>query len=281
MSPLPPFRNEPVLELRRAPARELLAAGMEALEPRLPLHVPVWIGDERREGDELVSTDPGSPERVVALAPMASEADVQVAVGAAAAAFGPWSRTPAARRAEILVRAAAWLRERRAELAALEVRECAKPWGEADADVCEAIDFLEFYARGAIALDHGKELFQVPGERNEMRYAPRGVVGVVSPWNFPVAIPMGMVAAGLATGNTVVLKPAEQAPGCGLMVVRALREAGVPAGAIGLLPGDGTAGAALVRHRDVGRARLRRVRDDALLAAGVRRDELVALAALV
>ena len=64
------------------------------------------------------------------------------------------------------------MRERRAELAALEVRECAKPWAEADADVCEAIDFLEFYARGAVALDRGKALFQVPGERNEMRYAP-------------------------------------------------------------------------------------------------------------
>jgi RHH-type proline utilization regulon transcriptional repressor/proline dehydrogenase/delta 1-pyrroline-5-carboxylate dehydrogenase len=102
-----------------------------------------------------------------------------------------------------------------------------------------------------VALARGKELFQVPGERNEMRYGPRGVVGVVSPWNFPIAIPMGMVAAGLATGNTVALKPAEQSPGCGLMVVEALREAGVPVGAINLLPGDGTAGAALVRHRDV------------------------------
>ncbi|HEX2105018.1 MAG TPA: aldehyde dehydrogenase family protein [Solirubrobacteraceae bacterium] len=248
---LPPFRNEPVLELRRAAAREQLAAGMRALEPRLPLRVPVWIGDERREGDELVSTDPGDPGRVVARAAMATEADADAAVAAAREAFGAWARTPAVRRAEILVRAAAWLRERRAELVALEVRECAKPWGEADADVCEAIDFLEFYARGAVALERGPELFQVPGERNEMRYAPRGVAAVIAPWNFPIAIPMGMVSAALATGNAAVLKPAEQSPACGFMVVRALREAGVPPGAISLLPGDGTAGAALVRHRDV------------------------------
>jgi RHH-type transcriptional regulator, proline utilization regulon repressor / proline dehydrogenase / delta 1-pyrroline-5-carboxylate dehydrogenase len=248
---LPPFRNEPVLELRRAAAREQLAAGMAELEPRLPLRVPVWIGDERREGDDLVSTDPGNPDRIVAVAATATEADVDAAVRAAAEAFPAWSRTPAERRAQVLVDAADWLRRNRAQLAALEVRECAKPWGEADADVCEAIDFLEFYARGGVALERGKELFQVPGERNEMHYAPRGVLGVISPWNFPIAIPMGMVAAGLATGNTVVLKPAEQSPGCGLMVVRALREAGVPAGAIGLLPGDGTAGAALVRHRDI------------------------------
>jgi RHH-type proline utilization regulon transcriptional repressor/proline dehydrogenase/delta 1-pyrroline-5-carboxylate dehydrogenase len=248
---LPPFQNEATLELRRAAVRDQLAAGMAELEPTLPLRVPVWIGTDRRDGDALVSTDPGDPTRVVAVAAMATEADVDAAVRAAADAFPAWSATPAERRAEILVRAAAWLRRHRARLAALEVRECAKPWGEADADVCEAIDFLEFYARGGIALERGKELFQVPGERNEMRYGPRGVVAVVAPWNFPIAIPMGMVSAGLATGNTVVLKPAEQAPGCGLMVVQALREAGVPPGAIGLLPGDGAAGAALVRHRDV------------------------------
>jgi RHH-type proline utilization regulon transcriptional repressor/proline dehydrogenase/delta 1-pyrroline-5-carboxylate dehydrogenase len=251
MSPLPPFRNEPVLELRRAAARDQLTAGLAEIEAQLPLRVPVWIGGDRREGDALVSTDPGRPDRVVAVAPLAGESDADAAVAAATAAFGAWAGTPAVRRAEILVAAAAWLRSRRAELAALEVRECAKPWGEADADVCEAIDFLEFYARGAVALERGKELFQVPGERNEMHYAPRGVAAVISPWNFPIAIPMGMAAAALATGNTVVLKPAEQSPGCGLMVVRALREAGVPAGAISLLPGAGEAGAALVRHRDV------------------------------
>ena len=107
---LPPFRNEPVLELRRAAAREQLSAGMAALEPDLPLRVPVWIGDERREGEELVSTDPGDADRVVAVAAMASEADVDAAVRTAARAFPAWARTPAQRRAEILIRAAAWLR---------------------------------------------------------------------------------------------------------------------------------------------------------------------------
>jgi RHH-type proline utilization regulon transcriptional repressor/proline dehydrogenase/delta 1-pyrroline-5-carboxylate dehydrogenase len=251
MTDLPPFVNEPIGELRRASVRDDLIAGLASLTPKLPLRVPVWIGDGERHGDELRSTDPGEPDRLVATAARATEAEVDEAVGAAARGFERWSAVPAARRAEILGRAAAWLRARRTELAALEVRECAKPWGEADADVCEAIDFLEFYARGAVALERGKPLFQVPGERNEMRYAPRGVVAVISPWNFPIAIPMGMVSAGLATGNAVVLKPAEQAPGCGLMVVRALREAGVPADAISLVPGEGEAGAALVRHPGV------------------------------
>jgi RHH-type transcriptional regulator, proline utilization regulon repressor / proline dehydrogenase / delta 1-pyrroline-5-carboxylate dehydrogenase len=265
---LPTFVNEPIGELRRAAVRDELTAGMQALEATLPFRVPVWIGEGKRHGDErtgrsgderassggegdLISTDPGNPDRVISLSAVATEAEVDEAVRTAQRGFAKWSQTPATKRAEILVKAAAWLRARRAELAALEVRECAKPWGEADADVCEAIDFLEFYARGAVALDRGKALFQVPGERNEMHYAPRGVVAVISPWNFPIAIPMGMVSAGLATGNAVVLKPAEQSPGCGYVVVRALREAGVPPEAISLLPGEGEAGAALVRHPGV------------------------------
>ncbi|MDX6677272.1 MAG: RHH-type transcriptional regulator, proline utilization regulon repressor / proline dehydrogenase [Solirubrobacteraceae bacterium] len=246
---LPEFANEPVLELRRASERTKLTAALGELE--LPLRVPVWIGDDQRHGDEIVSTDPGDPERVVAIAASATPDEARAAVDAARAAFGAWAATPAPDRAAALLRAAAWMRERRAALAALALRECAKPWAEADADVCEAIDFLEFYARGAIELAHGAPLLQVPGERNELHYAPRGVCAVIAPWNFPLAIPMGMTAAALATGNTVVLKPAEQAPGCGLRVVQALRAGGVPAGAIALLPGEGDAGAALARHPDV------------------------------
>ncbi|CAA9531541.1 MAG: Proline dehydrogenase / Delta-1-pyrroline-5-carboxylate dehydrogenase, partial [uncultured Solirubrobacteraceae bacterium] len=98
----------------------------------------------------------------------------------------------------------------------------------------------------AVALEHGSELLSLPGEANRLRWAGRGVVAVISPWNFPLAIPCGMVAAGLAAGNAVVLKPAEQAPGCSAQVVEALRSAGVPAGALGFLPGEGDVGARLV-----------------------------------
>jgi RHH-type proline utilization regulon transcriptional repressor/proline dehydrogenase/delta 1-pyrroline-5-carboxylate dehydrogenase len=244
---LPPFANEPVLELRRAPVRAQLADALAAHDARGALDVPVWIGDDTRAGDALVSTDPGHPDRVVARAAAASPAEVDAALEAARTGHRDWGRRPAAERAAVLMRAAAWLRERRLEVAALELRECAKPWPEADADVCEAIDFLEYYARGAIELETGAELLQVPGERNTMRWRPRGVVAVISPWNFPVAIPCGMVAAGLATGNAVVLKPAEQAPGCGSILVHALRAAGVPPQALALLPGEGEVGAALVR----------------------------------
>ncbi|MEY2441654.1 MAG: RHH-type transcriptional regulator, proline utilization regulon repressor / proline dehydrogenase [bacterium] len=246
---LPPFANEPTLELRRASERAKLSSALGTLG--LPLRVPVWIARNVRHGEELRSTDPGAPSRIVALAAKATPAEAAAAVATAREAFPSWAATPAKDRAAALVRAAVWMRERRPALAALAVRECGKPWPEADADVCEAIDFLEFYARGAIELAAGSPLLQVPGERNELHYVPRGVCAVIAPWNFPLAIPMGMAAAALATGNTVVLKPAEQAPGCGLRVVEALRAGGVPAGAITLLPGEGDAGAALAEHPDV------------------------------
>jgi RHH-type proline utilization regulon transcriptional repressor/proline dehydrogenase/delta 1-pyrroline-5-carboxylate dehydrogenase len=246
-----PFANEPELELRRATNRHVLTEALARLDDRLPLEVPVLVGEDEGSFDGFESTDPGAPERVVATAGRAGAAEADAAVEAAAAAAPGWGERPAAERAETLVRAAEMLRRHRLDLAALEVRECAKPWAEADADVCEAIDFLEYYARQALELDRAPELVQVPGERNTMRYTGRGVAAVIAPWNFPIAIPCGMTAAALAAGNAVVLKPAEQSPACGYALVSALREAGVPAGALALLPGFGDAGEALVRHPGV------------------------------
>jgi predicted delta-1-pyrroline-5-carboxylate dehydrogenase group 2 len=243
---LAPFANEPVLELRRGPVRDSLIEALRELDTRLPLSVPALVNGDRGSGEAFQSTDPGAPPRVVAEATRAGASEAAAAVDAAEKGARDWGARPAAERAAVLVGAAQILRERRLELAALEVRECAKPWPEADADVCEAIDFLEYYARGAIELERGAELLQVPGERNAMRYAPRGVVAVISPWNFPLAIPTGMTAAALAVGNAVVLKPAEQSPATPLALVEALHAAGVPPAALGLLPGFGDAGAALV-----------------------------------
>ena len=241
------FRNEPELELRRAPEREALLDALRDLDARLPLEVPLLIDGDRGSADGVDSTDPGGPDRLVARAGSAGEADAAAAVEAAERGAHEWGTRPAAERAQVLDRAAALLRERRRYLAALEVRECGKPWVEADADVCEAIDYLTYYGRRAIELDAGPELIDAPGERNRMRYFPRGVAAVVSPWNFPLAIPAGMTSAALAAGNAAVLKPAEQAPASALALVEALHEAGVPPAALGLLPGFGEAGAALVR----------------------------------
>ncbi len=253
MPSLPPFANEPILELRRSAVRGQLTDALARIDRTLPLEVPVIIGPDTRSGSgaAIESTDPGQPERLVARAAVATERDLDQAMQAATAGFRSWGAWPAAERAAALIRAAAWMRERRLELAALEVRECAKPWPEADGDVCEAIDFLEYYARGALELEKGRPVLQVPGEHNEYHYAPRGIAAVISPWNFPVAIPTGMTAGALAAGNAVVLKPAEQSPGCALRIVQALRSGGVPDDAISLLPGEGDVGAALVRRPEV------------------------------
>ena len=248
------FANEPILELRRASVRSGLAEALAQLDARLPLEVPLLIGADRVASGSratLVSTDPGLPAREVARAPEATAADVDAAVRAAAQAARTWSREDAGLRAGILRSAAAWMREHRLELSALVLRECAKPWPEADADVCEAIDFLEYYAAGAVALAEPRPLAQVPGEHNELRYVARGVCAVIAPWNFPLAIACGMTAAALATGSAVVLKPAEQSPGCAGALARALAAGGLPPGALSLLPGAGEVGAALVRHPGV------------------------------
>jgi RHH-type proline utilization regulon transcriptional repressor/proline dehydrogenase/delta 1-pyrroline-5-carboxylate dehydrogenase len=231
--------------------RDSLLEALRELDRRLPLEVPVLISGQRGSASGFESTDPGNPDRLVARAGRATERDVAAAVEVAQRGSREWGSRSADERAAVLRAAAKRMRERRLELAALQVRECAKPWAEADADVCEAIDYLEYYARGAVALERGRELLQVPGERNTMRYVPRGVAAVISPWNFPLAIPTGMTAAALAAGNAAVLKPAEQSPGSALALVETLHEAGVPPDALALLPGFGDAGAALVRHPGV------------------------------
>jgi len=245
------FRNEPLLELRRASERDRLTEALAGLDAVLPIAVPVIVDGDRRDEPALDSIDPGAPHRLVAAATVATAADVEAAVAAAGAAARPWGATRAADRAAILSCAAGELRGRRCELAALAVRECAKPWAEADADVSEAIDFLEYYARQAVLLESGQPLGQLPGERNTLHHRARGVAAVIAPWNFPFAIACGMTAAALATGNAVCLKPAEQSPACALAIVEALLRAGVPAGAINLLPGEGDVGARLVAHPGV------------------------------
>ena len=230
------FANEPLLELRREAVRRDALAALAALDARPPLEVPMLIGDDVVDGRRFASVDPSSPTRIVAHAHAATAAHVAEAVARAEKGHAVWSRKPAAERAAALSRAADVLRARRLELTALAVRECGKPWAEADADVCEAIDFLEYYAHGALALEGGRPLLQLPGERNAMRYVARGVTGVIAPWNFPLAIAAGMVSAALATGNAVVLKPAEQTPACAKAVVDSLHAGGVPLDALACCP---------------------------------------------
>jgi acyl-CoA reductase-like NAD-dependent aldehyde dehydrogenase len=191
-------------------------------------------------GRWLTSINPARPLEVVGRVAAASQAEVDQALESARAAFLLWRDTPATERAHILFKAAAAMRSQRFELAALEVVEAGKPWREADADVTEAIDFLDYYGREILRLSAVWQLSDVPGESDLYFYEPRGVAAVIAPWNFPLAIPAGMVSAALAAGNSVVFKPATPTPVLGYALIRILHEAGVPGGVIAFLPGSGS-----------------------------------------
>jgi len=176
----------------------------------------------------------------------------KTAVAAAAQAFPAWRDTDPRKRADVLTRAAQLMRERRDELSGIIVKESGKVWRESDADVCEAIDFCEYYARLAVPLFEPERLGRFVGELDEQWYQPRGVAVVISPWNFPLAICTGMTVAALVTGNTVIVKPAEQTPGIAKVLCEMLWQAGAPREALHFIPGQGeTVGAALVRDPHV------------------------------
>ncbi len=174
--------------------------------------------------------------------------DGDAALGRAHDFFPTWRDTPVRERAEVLLRASDIMRNRRDELSGIIIRESGKTWREADADVCEAIDFMEYYAREAIGLFEPKRLGRFVGEIDEVFHQPRGVAVVISPWNFPLAICVGMTTAALVTGNTAVVKPAEQTPGIAKVMHDILMLAGCPADACVFVSGPGeTVGAQLVR----------------------------------
>jgi RHH-type proline utilization regulon transcriptional repressor/proline dehydrogenase/delta 1-pyrroline-5-carboxylate dehydrogenase len=246
------FRNEPLAEVRRNPVRRRFGIAVEAVERGLGFDVPVMIdGQVRPTPDRLPSVDPGAVERTVAVQSLATVEQATEAVDVASAALADWGGRSMGERADVLDAAADRLRADRDELTALIAIESGKPIAEADADVGEAIDFWSFYAEAARRMERHR-LAQVPGEHNDLLWRPRGVTAVISPWNFPLAIPAGMVGAALVTGNPVVFKPAEQTPGVALRMVEALHAAGVPTAALALLPGLGeVVGPVLVEHPDV------------------------------
>jgi RHH-type proline utilization regulon transcriptional repressor/proline dehydrogenase/delta 1-pyrroline-5-carboxylate dehydrogenase len=214
---------------------------------------PLVIGGREihAENRRLDSVDPSHTSRIVGRVSLADASQAEAAVAAARKAFPAWSSTPAEKRAAILIEAARIMRSRRFDLAAWEVFECGKPWAEADGDIAEAIDFCEYYAREMCRLGEPQRC-DASGETNYTAPVARGVAVVIPPWNFPLAIPTGMTVAAIVTGNTVVLKPAEQSPVIAWHLAQILNEAALPPGVLNYLPGLGEeAGQALVNHPDV------------------------------
>jgi RHH-type transcriptional regulator, proline utilization regulon repressor / proline dehydrogenase / delta 1-pyrroline-5-carboxylate dehydrogenase len=245
------FRNEPLRDFSLAEARSAMRDAIGQVKGQLGA---LWVsvaGGLTLTGPVMTSRNPGRPDEAVGMVRAASMENVEQAVGRASKAWETWRETPSERRVEIMRAAAVLMRLRRETLAAWEVLECGKPWREADADIAEAIDFLEFYALEWLRLAPAKRLGREPGELNHRMFSPRGVTAVIAPWNFPLAIPTGMVSAALVTGNPVIFKPSERSPLVGLLLAGILVEAGVPAAAICCLPGGPEIGQALVRHSDV------------------------------
>jgi aldehyde dehydrogenase (NAD+) len=226
-----------------------------------------WVNSE--SGETFQRVNPADPDEVIGEFQKGNVLDLQKAVDAAEKAFEGWSDTPAPKRAEYLFKAAQLLTENKSELSRVMTREMGKTLSDAGADVQEAID-VAFYAAG-----EGKRLlgYTAPSEKpNKFAMTvrlPIGVAGLISPWNFPIAIPAKKVFYSLLCGNTAVLKPASDTPLCATKLVELIEKAGVPRGVINLVTGPGeTVGMALVRdkrvrvisftgHKDTGAAILR------------------------
>jgi RHH-type proline utilization regulon transcriptional repressor/proline dehydrogenase/delta 1-pyrroline-5-carboxylate dehydrogenase len=246
------FRNEPLADFAAEVNRRKMRDALGTVRSQFGQNYPLWIDGRPVETTaRLASKNPSDHAQTVGYAAAAEARHIGDAVAAAKRAMPAWWRLGARGRADFLLAAAEAMRGRRFELAAWEVFECGKQWREADGDVCEAIDYCEYYAQGAIALDAPHEV-NLLGEENRTEYLPRGVAGVIAPWNFPLAILTGMTVAALATGNTVVMKPAEQSAVIAAKLMEIFEEVKLPAGVVNYLPGQGeVAGAALVEHPDV------------------------------
>lgn len=244
------FTNEPSLDFSVEENRAAMQLALRTVEAQLGRRYPLIIGGERREtGEWIRSVNPGKPEQCVGEVAKARPADVEDAIAAAGRAFQTWRRFPVEGRASLLFRMAAIVRRRRLELAAWMVYELDKPWDEAEGEVAEAIDFLEWYGRHALKLTEPADLGHLTGEANDYRYQAIGIGVVIPPWNFPCAILTGMTMAPVSVGNVVILKPASNTPVIGYKMVEIMEEAGVPAGVVNFLPGSGSEiGDALVDH---------------------------------
>jgi 1-pyrroline-5-carboxylate dehydrogenase len=208
------------------------------------------IGGERLKGSKTFdSTNPAKPSEVLGRFQSATQEQAAQAVEAAFATFKSWSRVSAPERAAYLIEAAKRMKQRRHHFSAWMTLEIGKSWNEADGDTAEAIDFMEFYAREMLRYDAPEPLHQMPGELDTSVYLPLGVGAVIPPWNFPLAICVGMATAAIVAGNTVVLKPASDTPGIAWQFVALMEEVGLPAGVLNFVSGDGSVvGDQIVRH---------------------------------
>jgi 1-pyrroline-5-carboxylate dehydrogenase len=250
VSPQGAFRNEPFIDFKNSENVHAMQAALTRVGDMLGHEYELVIGGQRsRTTDKIKSLNPSKPSQVVGIHQKAGLEHAERAMKAALEAFATWQYVAVEERASLLLQASDLIRKRKFEFCAWLTYEVGKNWAEADADVSETIDFLEFYAREALRLATSTTPIQYPGERNQLLYIPVGVCAVIPPWNFPFAIMAGMTAAAIVTGNTVILKPSSDSPTIAARFLDVLEEAGMPPGVVNFCPGSGsTFGNAIVEH---------------------------------
>ena len=247
------YENAPLVNFVYQQNQDRMRDALAQVRTQLGQKYPLVINGSRVWTDKTIaSINPSSPDIVVGHVAEAGIPEAERAVKAARTAFEKWKRTPFETRCRLLERVADIMHRRRYELSALEVYEVGKAWAEADGDIREAMDFCLFYAHQMRSIGRPRLTQYVLGEESYRHYWPRGVALIIAPWNFPLAILSGMTTAALVTGNTVIMKPAEQSAVVGARLMEIFEEAGVPPGVLNYLPGKGSVmGAHLVDHKDV------------------------------
>ncbi|KYG62809.1 1-pyrroline-5-carboxylate dehydrogenase [Bdellovibrio bacteriovorus] len=245
------FYNEPLLDFAVKADREKMLKALADMKASLPVNVPVVINNkEIRTDKNFDRVNPSESSQVVGKINMASVEHAEQAMQAAQSAYKTWKNVPCEQRAALVDKLADLMVRDKFKLIATQVMEVGKPWAEADGDVAEAIDFCRYYARDMRHLQKPLRVGGLPGELSHYIYKSRGVTAVIAPWNFPLAILAGMVTAAAVTGNTVVMKPAEQSSVVAYGLMKLVQEAGFPAGVINFLPGFGEeVGEHIVNHK--------------------------------
>jgi RHH-type proline utilization regulon transcriptional repressor/proline dehydrogenase/delta 1-pyrroline-5-carboxylate dehydrogenase len=244
------FENCPLTDFTDPAQREAFESVIGRYRSMEPIDVPVIVAGMKQGGRKTLDREcPSELSRIVSRVSLATPADADRAVRSAHAAWPKWRDTPLKQRCDLLNRLADRLEHDRYDLAALQLFEAAKPRREADADVAEAIDFCRYYAHQAMLELSPRRLGEAPGEANEMHYDGRGVCTVIAPWNFPLAILTGMTAAALVSGNSVILKPAEQSSAIAYQLYQRMMDVGFDPNIVHFLPGIGEEiGPPLVEH---------------------------------
>lgn len=244
------FKNESYIDFSNPENRSKMEDAIKKAESQLGKEYPIIIGGENITLEtKFKSFNPAEKEQAIGIFQKADKDTGEKAMKKALEVFEEWKFVEPSERAGYLFKAAEIMRSRRLEIDAWEILEEGKGWLEADADVAEAIDFLEFYGLEMLRYGGEQPVVQIPGEKEELFYIPLGAGIVIPPWNFPMAILCGMTSAALVTGNTVILKPSSDAPKIGHLFMEILEEAGLPKGVVNYVTGSGSVvGDYLVQH---------------------------------